>query len=246
MSFPAKDLSGEIMRKETIEDKLICALDIDSFDEAKDIVERLDGVVSFFKVGIILQVAVGDKIVEYLLNNNKRVFLDLKYYDVPETVEKAVGCVAQKGVSLLTIHGNGEIIKAAVKSRGDSGLRLLAVTALTSLDSNDLRDMGYVCSVEELVKQRVKKAVEYGCDGVISSPNEIEMIRNEIGSRLLIVTPGVRLESGMRDDHKRVAGPAEAIRRGADYLVVGRPITLEPDPREAALRIVEDMRLGLA
>ncbi len=232
------------MQEQRIEDRLICALDVDTLDKAKSIVDRLDGVISFFKVGIVLQIAAGQQAIDYLLENNKRVFLDLKYYDVPETVEKAVKCATEKGIALLTIHGNGEIIQKAVHGKGNSGLKLLAVTVLTSLDSDDLHNMGYECSVEELVMHRTRKAVEYGCDGVISSPNEIKMIRNEVGPRLIIVTPGIRLDE-RRDDHKRKAEPADAIRDGADYLVVGRPIIQDKNPKEAALRIIEDMSRGV-
>ncbi len=232
------------MNEIEIKDRLICALDVDNYDEALRMVEMLDGVVSFFKVGIILQLATGHKMIDYLVSNNKKVFLDMKYFDVPETVERAVTSVARSGVSFLTIHGNSTIIERAVRGRGDSELQLLAVTILTSLDQIDIQDLGFECSLEQLVLHRARKALEFGCDGVISSPNEIEAIRKEVKDQMLIVTPGIRPGVAVRDDHKRYATANDAINRGADYIVVGRPITEAPDPRQAAMSIIEEMALG--
>lgn len=229
-----------------IKDRLICALDVDGYDEATGLVKMLEGVVSFFKVGILLQLATGHEMIDYLLDHGKRVFLDMKYFDVPETVGKAVERVAKLGVSFLTIHGNSSIIEKAVEARGDAELKLLAVTVLTSLDQVDIQDLGFQCPVEELVLHRAKKALEYGCDGVISSPNEIEVIRGEVGKGLLIVTPGIRQSVAIHQDHKRFDTPREAISRGADYLVVGRPIIKAPDPKQAALEIIQNMALGLS
>ncbi|MBC7229797.1 MAG: orotidine-5'-phosphate decarboxylase [Actinobacteria bacterium] len=234
------------MSVDAVGERLICALDCEDGAEAKAMVERLDGIVSFFKVGIILQAAAGREVVDHLLERGKRVFLDLKYYDIPETVERAVARAAALGVSFLTVHGNAAIIRGAVRGRGDAGLKLLAVTVLTSLDQEDIEDMGYGCRLEELVAHRVRKAREYGCDGVICSPREIETVRREAGGGFLVVTPGIRTELGEGEEHRRFAGPGEAMRRGADYIVVGRPITRAPDPARAALEIIEDMRAGLS
>lgn len=224
-----------------ISDRLICALDVPDIDAAKRIVHDLDGVVSFFKIGIVLHLASGLELVNWLLESGKRVFLDLKYYDVPETVKKATEQVAKLGVSFLTIHGNGEIVREAVKGRGDGDLKLLSVTVLTSFDDRDLHDLGLQTSVEDLVLLRAKKALEYGCDGVVSSPKEARMIKRETGGGLIIVTPGIRPSDDEIQDHKRFATPKEAIRAGADYLVVGRPIIGAPNRKEAALRIVDEM-----
>ncbi len=234
------------MSVDAVGERLICALDCEDGAEAKAMVERLDGIVSFFKVGIILQAAAGREVVDHLLDRGKRVFLDLKYYDIPETVERAVARAAALGVSFLTVHGNAAIIRGAVRGRGDADLKLLAVTVLTSLDQEDIEDMGYGCRLEELVAHRVRKAREYGCDGAICSPHEIETVRREAGGGFLAVTPGIRTELGEGEEHKRFAGPGEAMRRGADYIVVGRPITRAPDPARAALEIIEDMRAGLS
>jgi orotidine-5'-phosphate decarboxylase len=240
------DERGDGMGGGSAEERLICALDCDDGEAAKAMVDRLDGVVSFFKVGIILQAAAGREVVDYALERGKRVFLDLKYYDIPETVEKAVARVAGMGVAFLTVHGNRGIIEGAVRGRGDTGLKLLAVTVLTSLDQEEIEDMGYGCRLEELVMHRVRKAREYGCDGVVCSPNEIEAVRREAGEGFLVVTPGIRSSLGASERHKRFAGADEAMRRGADYIVVGRPITQAPDPARAALEIIELMKAGLS
>ena len=228
-----------------VEERLICALDCEDGEAAKAMVDGLDGVVSFFKVGIILQAATGSDVVDYIIDKGKQVFLDLKYYDIPETVEKAVARVAAMGVSLLTVHGNAAIVRGAVRGRGDSGLKLLAVTVLTNLDQADIEEMGYGCRLEELVIHRVRKAREYGCDGVVCSPNEIEAVRREAGEGLLVVTPGIRSSLDEGEKHKRFASAGEAVRRGADYLVVGRPITQARDPRSAALEVIKQMKEGL-
>jgi orotidine-5'-phosphate decarboxylase len=226
------------------EDRLIVALDFESADKAVDLVKKLDGLVSFFKVGIELQLAEGMKPVNYLISEGKKVFLDLKYFDVPETVARAVRRAASLSVSFLTIHGNWKNIEAAVRGRGDAQLKLLAVTVLTSLDASDIQDLGFNCSVEELVIHRAKKAVEAGCDGVIASGQEARAIRQAVGQKLLIVTPGIRPEGFPKQDQTRAVTPRDAVLAGADYLVVGRYITSSPNPREAAARVLEEMRQG--
>ena len=225
-------------------ERLICALDFDDVEKAKAMVETLAGAVGFFKVGLVPYTAGGPALVRWLLEKNKRVFLDLKFFDIPETVEKAVAEAARLGVSLLTVHGNAQIIKSAVRGRGDSSLRLLAVTVLTSLDAADLRELGFPCPVEELVLYRARKAVESGCDGVVASAREAALLRRELGGRLLLVTPGIRpaAQSGKKEDlQKRTLTPGEAIAAGADYLVVGRPIIQAPDPRRAAEEILNEI-----
>jgi orotidine-5'-phosphate decarboxylase len=231
-------------------DRLIFPLDVPTPEQAKEWVDRLDGVVSFFKIGLELYTASGISLVPYLAAKKKKIFLDLKYYDIPETVEGAVKRVAEMGVSFLTIHGNGKIIKAAVKGRGNSDLKLLSVTVLTSLDNDDMKDLGFECTVHDLVLLRAQKALQAGCDGVISSPQEANTIRTMIsertdsmdGRKFLIVTPGIRPWHSSKHDHKRHSTPGAAIKSGADYLVVGRPIREAPHPEKAAREIVSEMQ----
>lgn len=225
------------------QERLICALDVDSIKKAKELVEILDGVVDFFKVGVVLQLIGGREIIEWLLQKGKKVFLDMKYFDIPETVEKVVTQTAKLGVSFLTIHGNGQIIKQAVQGRGDTDLKLLAVTVLTSLDASDIKELGFSCSVEELVLYRARKAVQYGCDGVIASGFEANFLRTELGQKLLIVTPGIRPFGNALNHHKRAVTPKEAIAAGADYLVVGRPLIEAQNPQQAAQKIIEEITL---
>jgi len=227
-------------------ERLIVALDFDSADAAVRLVEQLEGLVSFFKVGMELQLAEGMKPVDYLISKGKKVFLDLKYFDVPETVERAVRRAASLGVTFLTIHGPGRNVEAAVRGRGESALKLLSVTVLTSLDACDIQEMGYPCSVEDLVLFRAKKAVEAGCDGVIASGVEAAKIRTAVGNKLLIVTPGIRPQGMPKQDQKRAVEPSEAIRAGADYLVVGRPITHQTDPYGAAQSVLNEMEGAFA
>jgi len=222
-------------------DRLIVALDVPTADEARQLVKRLDGVVSFFKIGMILHTACGLELVKWLVVGGKKVFLDLKFFDVRQTVKGAVAQVADLGATFLTIHGNREIIEGAVEGRGTSDLKLLAVTVLTNLDADDIRDLGFPVSVEELVLHRVRSAVNSGCDGVVSSPNEVAAIRKAVGQEPIVVTPGIRPRSSAPDEQKRIATPHDAILSGSDYLVVGRPIRTTPDPREAALAIIDEM-----
>jgi len=230
------------MKNIDAKDRLIVALDVPTSKEAKDLVKKLDGVVSFFKIGIILQIAAGMEFVKYLTKSGKKVFLDLKYFDVEDTVREAVKAVSRTGVDFLTVHGNGRIIKAAVEGKGKSNLKILAVTVLTSLDTDDIKDLGFSCSVKDLVLFRAKKTAETGCDGVIASGQEVKLIRKETDSKFLIVTPGIRPEGTGKDNHKRQVTPTRAISSGADYLVVGRPIIKAKYPRKAADAIVKEMQ----
>ena len=183
-----------------------------------------------------------------LTKARKDIFLDLKYYDVPETVKSAVERVASLGVRFLTIHGNGQIVKAAVEGRGNAHLGLLSVTALTSLDNDDMKDLGFECTVKDLVMRRARKAMEAGCDGVITSSEETVDIRRlakqikGMDRKFLIVTPGIRPSNLSHDDHKRSGTPTQAIKNGADYLVIGRPIRNSPNPKQAASAIIEEMQ----
>jgi len=199
---------------------------------------------SFFKIGLTLQLASGvEDLIRSLIGNGKKVFLDYKYYDVPETLRKAVSRAAKLGVSFLTIHGPSELIRSAVESKAQSILKLFTVTVLTSMDANDIAEMGYTNhSVEELVLFRARKALEAGCDGVIASGHEAEKIKELSGNHLLLVTPGIRPADYPQDDQKRRTTAMSAISAGADYLVIGRPITDAANPRQAAERFLQEMQ----
>ncbi|HEY7336877.1 MAG TPA: orotidine-5'-phosphate decarboxylase [Bryobacteraceae bacterium] len=225
-------------------ERLIVALDLPGVDAARAMVEMLDGTVVFFKIGLALQLAPGvDEFIRSLIKSGKKVFLDYKYYDIPETLKKAVSRAAELGVSFLTIHGPASLIRGAVEGRGSSSLKLFTVTVLTSLDAGDIAEMGYTKhSVEDLVLFRAKKALEAGCDGVIASGLEADKIKQLSAGKLLVVTPGIRPAGHGGDDQKRKTTPSQAVLAGADYLVIGRPITDAPDPRAAAESIVDEMR----
>jgi orotidine-5'-phosphate decarboxylase len=224
-------------------DRLIVALDLPSIESARDMVRALEGAVTFFKVGLVLQMAPGaEGFIQELISGGKRVFLDYKYYDIAETIKKAVARVVKLGVSFLTVHGVSDIIRAAVEGRGDSSLKLFTVTVLTSMDKEDLREMGYHdTSVEELVLFRAQKALDAGCDGVIASGREAEAIKR-ISNKLLVVTPGIRPDGYPEDDQKRKVTAKQAVWAGADYLVVGRPITDALNPRREAEAILSEMQ----
>lgn len=229
-------------------DRLIVALDVPTIADAERLAGQLDGIVSFFKIGLWLLFAPGaERFIDGLIGAGKRVFLDAKMYDIGETVRHGVACAAERGVSLVTVHGDPDIMRAAVAGRGGSTrTKVFAISVLTSLNDASVREMGYALPVAELVKLRVRQAVACGCDGVIASaadePNAIRAMAGAEG--LLIATPGIREPGGDVHDQKRVATPAQAIARGADYLVVGRPIVQADDPAAAAWRIVAEMERG--
>jgi orotidine-5'-phosphate decarboxylase len=220
---------------------IIVALDVPTAAEARDIAGALRGAVNFFKVGLELYAAAGMEFVQELRETRKQVFLDLKLYDIPETVKRATAVIAASGVDLLTIHGSDAVMRAAVDGRGRAPLRLLAVTVLTSFDQSDLADLGYPCAVEDLVALRVRKAMDAGMDGVVCSPLEAARVRELAGPSAVLVTPGVRSAGAASGDQKRVATPAEAVRAGANYLVIGRQITRAADPRLAAQQILAEL-----
>jgi orotidine-5'-phosphate decarboxylase len=221
---------------------LIVALDFDSPAQARELVERLEGQVSFFKVGLELYTAAGMEFVRELTGRGKDVFLDLKLYDIGETVKRAVARIAETGVRFTTVHGSGAVMRAAVEGRGAASLKLLAVTVLTSFDQDDLADLGYPCGVAELVELRVRKAMAARIDGVVCSPLEAARVRAIAGPDAVLVTPGVRSAGAGQGDQKRVATPAEALASGANYLVIGRQITRAADPAAEARRILEEIR----
>lgn len=225
-------------------DRLIVALDVPSIAEAQHMATRLHGTVRFFKLGMWLMYAPGfDQLLDSLISAGNQVFLDAKMYDIPETVAHGIAAAAARGVSFVTIHGDAAIIRAAVAARGASPMKIFAVTVLTSLDDSALADMGYSLGARALVEKRARDAVLHGCDGIIASaddnPDTIRALAG--GPGLLVTTPGIRQATGSTNDHKRPATPTEAIRNGADYLVVGRPIVKAPDPVAAARAIIAEM-----
>ena len=205
-------------------ERLIMALDVSSINEAQALVEELGDAVIFYKVGMELFMA-GDYFgfIEWLQARQKKVFVDLKFFDIPETVARAIKALSSKGVDLATIHGNDAMMQAAAQTKGK--LKVLAVTALTSLDRGDLDDLGFQCDVKDLVVSRAKRALQIGCDGIVSSGLEVAMIREQLGQHLLVITPGIRpVDNRADDDQKRAVSVEQAIQNGADYIVVGRPI----------------------
>ena len=224
-------------------ERLIVALDVPTADDALRLVDRLAGRVSFFKVGSQLFTAAGPEIVRSLVARNLRVFLDLKYHDIPNTVAAAVKSAGGLGVSLLTLHGLGgrAMLEAAASARPEGPLRLLAVTVLTSHDEASLADIGLAGPLSDAVRRLARLARDAGIDGVVASPLEARLLREACGEGFLIVTPGVRPAGAQAGDQSRLATPAGALSAGADYLVVGRPITADVDPRKAAQRVLDDL-----
>jgi len=227
---------------ENLNERLIVALDFPTAERALAVVGQLDGLVSFYKVGLELYTAAGPEFVRALAAQGKKVFLDLKFLDIEETVRRAARQVVRLGATFLTVHESGRTLAAAVEGCKGSDLKILAVTVLTSLGAADIEAMGYRYSVEELVLHGAKRAIAAGCHGVIASGQEAAKIRQLAGDEFLIVTPGIRPAGASDDEQKRAVTPAAAIRAGADYLVVGRPITQAPDPRAATQRIVDEMQ----
>ncbi|WP_309744648.1 orotidine-5'-phosphate decarboxylase [Chamaesiphon sp. OTE_20_metabat_361] len=220
-------------------ERLIFALDVDNSDRAREIVTQLDDAVIFYKLG--LEMFLGGKYfetIEWLLSRDKKIFVDLKFFDVPQTVGAAVKQLTNRGISFVTVHGNDEILKAAVREKQD--LQILAVTVLTSLDRGDLNDLGFECDPDALVLSRAKRALQIGCDGVISSGREAKALRASLDANFLVVTPGIRPVENTEeqsDDQKRTVDVKTAFMNGADYIVVGRPIKSTPDPYAAASAI---------
>ena len=228
---------------ETAREKLIVALDFWTIEEAEKLVEDLGDEVTFYKVGLGLQLIGGDIFAKKLLKEGKKVFLDYKWLDIEETIKNAVAQAAQIGISFLSLHGVNGILRGAVQGRGTSKLKLLCVTVLTSMDAEDIQEMGYppTMTVEELVVHRAVKALEIGIDGVIASALEASRIKSLSSGKLMVVSPAIRPLDSPADDQKRIATPSMAIKAGADYLVIGRPITEAHNPREAAHKIIVEM-----
>nr|WP_240954010.1 orotidine-5'-phosphate decarboxylase [Solimonas marina] len=220
------------------QERLIAALDVPTAADARQLVATLGDAVHFYKIGLELLMAPGFfELLAALKAEQKKVFVDLKFFDIPETVARAVRNLSERGADFCTIHGNQSIMEAAAKAKSGH-TKVLAVTALTSLDQGDLDDMGFACDVAELVLSRARRALAAGCDGVVSSGLEVEKLRLEAPRELICVTPGIRpVENRVEADQKRIMTPTAAIRAGADYLVIGRPIRDAADPRAMALKI---------
>jgi orotidine-5'-phosphate decarboxylase len=218
-------------------DRLIFALDVPNAAAARELVTRLDDSVTFYKIGLELFMS-GEyfALLDWLRERDKQIFVDLKFFDIPATVAGAIKRLHNRGVTFATVHGNQGIMEAAAAAKGD--VKILAVTVLTSLDRGDLDDLGFQCDVQQLVLSRARRALEAGCDGVVSSGLEAQQLRADIDQRLLVVTPGIRpVDNRPSDDQHRVVTPTQAFEWGADYIVVGRPIRDAADPRAAALAI---------
>lgn len=221
-------------------ERLMVALDLPSVEAAQSLVARLGDAVSFYKIGYQLAYAGGLAYAPVLADAGKRVFVDLKLHDIGSTVAEGVRSVARLGATFLTVHAYPQTMKAAIEAR-ERGLQILAVTVLTSYDDADLAGAGYDCSVAELVAKRAAQARDIGVDGLVCSAAEAATVRGIIGGKLKLVTPGIRPAGADAGDQKRIMTPAAAIAAGADYLVVGRPITAAPDPKAAAEAIVGEI-----
>lgn len=218
-----------------LNERIIFALDVSTSQEAKRWVETLEAHTRFFKVGLQLFLVGGFEIIEWILKRDLKVFVDLKFFDVPETVKSAVKAITDRGITFATVHGNDAMLRAAVEAA--QGVQILAVTVLTSLDEADIRALGFECSVQDLVLSRARRALEIGCSGVISSGLEAPMLRRGLGDNFLVVVPGIRPAKNV-DDQKRTVGVRDAFENGADYIVVGRPIRDASDP----VAVIRDMR----
>ncbi len=230
-----------------VKDRLIFALDVPTAAEAMAWVERLHGAVNFYKVGLQLFLAGGWDLVDSLAGRGLKVMLDLKFFDIPATVAKAVAQLNGRGITFATVHGYPSMLKAAAAAVEDPGLGILAVTVLTSMDQRDLASLGITTDLQELVVERARQALEAGCAGVVASAQDVPLLRRELGWDFTIVTPGIRPKrEGQRHDQKRVATPGQAVANGADHLVIGRPIAESPSPLETVRGIVSEMDRALA
>jgi len=227
-------------------DRLIVALDLPGVAEAEAMIARLGDSVSFYKIGYQLGYAGGLPLAQQLAKSGKKVFVDFKLHDIGNTVARGVESVAKLGATFLTVHAYPQTMKAAVEARQGSGLKILAVTVLTSYDDGDLHAAGYRLNVSDLVEARAQQAQVLGVDGLVSSPEEAAALRKIVGHQMNLVTPGIRPAGAATGDQKRIMTPARAIAAGADYLVVGRPVTEAADPKAAADAIQLEIKQALA
>jgi len=229
-----------------VRERLIVALDVSTPEAALKLISQLENLVSFYKVGLELYAAAGPDFVKALTAQGLKVFLDLKFLDIGETVRRATRQVARLGATFLSVHEAGITVASALQGAKGSSLKILAVTVLTSMDDADLQETGISWNMEDLVQRRARRAIEAGCDGVIASGQEARKIRTMGGEKLIIVTPGIRPSGASADDQKRSATPGQAIAAGADYVVVGRPIRDAANPHTAAEQILTEMQQAAA
>jgi len=222
-------------------DRMIVALDVPSVAEAEKLVARLDDSVTFYKIGYQLAYAGGLPMAHDLIRAGKKVFIDLKLHDIGNTVASGVAGIAKLGATFLTVHAYPQTMKAAVEASRGSGLKILAVTVLTSYDEKDLKEAGYALGVADMVAQRARQAKAIGIDGIVSSAEEAANLRSILGPDIALVTPGIRPAGSAGGDQKRVMTPVRAITAGADYLVIGRPIVAADDPKATAQAIVAEI-----
>lgn len=223
------------------DERVFVALDLPSVEEARVMVERLGESVASYKIGLQLLPIGGVELGRELRAMGKNVFLDFKFHDIDATVEKATASVAGLDAQLLTVHARPDVMRAAVRGKGSSSLKILGVTVLTSLDKKALEDIGYNDNAENLVMRRVRQALDAGMDGVVASPLEAASIRAAVPDSFLVVTPGVRPTGAAAGDQKRIATPSAALKSGATHLVIGRPITQADDPAAAARAIMAEI-----
>jgi orotidine-5'-phosphate decarboxylase len=228
-----------------VRDRLIVGLDLPSVEAAEAMIARLGDSVTFYKIGYQLGYAGGLALAKQLAGSGKKVFLDLKLHDIGNTVARGVESVAALGATFLTVHAYPQTMKAAVDARAGSGLKILAVTVLTSYDDSDLHAAGYRLNVSDLVEARARQAQALGVDGLVSSPEEAAALRKIVGDQMNLVTPGIRPAGSATGDQKRIMTPARAIAAGADYLVVGRPVMEAADPKAAAEAIHAEVAQAL-
>jgi orotidine-5'-phosphate decarboxylase len=230
-------MSGEIAAR----DRVIVALDLADVEAAEKTIWTLGDSIGFYKIGYELVMAGGLNLAEDLVQGGKKVFLDMKLHDIGNTVMHATKRAAKLGATFLTVHAFPQTMRAAVEGRGDSDLGVLAVTVLTSWDDGDLKDAGYSATVPELVARRAAQAEAIGVDGLVCAPSEAKDLRQRLGAKMLLVTPGIRPGGSEKGDQKRIMTPGDAIKAGVDYMVIGRPIVAAEDPKAAAEKIVEEI-----
>lgn len=231
---------------EITRDRLIVPLDVPTVDDARALIEALGDSVTFYKIGMQLQFAGGLSFAEELARSGKKIFLDVKLLDIDNTIAKAVENICHMGMTFMTLHAYPKAMRAAVAARGETRLGLLGVTVLTSMDQADLAEAGYEAKVADLVAQRAIQARDAGMSGIVCSPLEVTRIRPLVGNDMVLVTPGIRPTGSDTGDQKRIMTPADAMRAGSDYLVVGRPITASEDPRGMANRVIDEIEDGLS
>ncbi|BCO10833.1 orotidine 5'-phosphate decarboxylase [Desulfolithobacter dissulfuricans] len=230
-------------KKIPLEERIIFALDVPTADAARELVEALDGRIRFFKVGLQLFLAGGWPVVEHIASRGNRVMLDLKLYDIPATVRLAVEQFRDRGITFATVHGYRPVVEAALEA--DSGVKILAVTVLTSMGSQELAELNFGGTVEELVLTRARRVLDVGCHGLVCSAREASMLRHELGRKFDMVTPGIRPADSDAGDQQRIATPGRAIGDGSDYLVIGRPIRDASAPLEMVSRIQKEIATAL-